>query len=146
MAQNTAQYDARDVTVTWGEIELDGASEGDFVTITYDEDAVKKTVGAQGYVVATINANDGGKITWTGSQGTPTHDRLSAIAALQRRKGAGLVKKPIMVRHNNGTTIALGAEAWIMKVPDTTFGAEHKDREWGFDIAHLDAFIGGSTR
>lgn len=146
MALETASYDARDVVITWGEIELEGAAPGTFVKITYDNDAVVKTVGAQGFVVATVKADDGGMIEWTASQASPVNDRLSAIAAIQRRKGAGLVKKPLMVKHINGTTLALGPEAWIKKVPDAAFGDEHETRVWGFDIAHLEANIGGSTR
>ncbi len=146
MSLETKQYDARDVIITWGEIELEGPAPGTFVTIAYDEDAVVKTTGAQGFVVATVKANDGGSVTWTASQASPVNDRLSAIAALQRRKGVGLIKKPIFVKHVNGTTLAMGPEAWIKKVPDAAFGDEHESREWMFDIAHLEAFIGGSTR
>lgn len=146
MALETKAYDARDVIITWGEIELEGAAPGTVVTIAYDTEAVKKTVGAQGFVVATVMANDGGSVTWVASQASPTNDRLSAVAALQRRRGVGLIKKPILVKHVNGTTLALGPEAWIMKVPDAAFGEEHQDREWKFDVAHLNAFIGGSSR
>lgn len=146
MAEQTKAYDARDVVVTWGEIELDGAAPDSFVNVMYDEDAVKKTTGAQGFVCATVNANDGGALTWTASQASVCNDRLSAIAALQRQKGVGLIKKPLFLKHRNGTTIAIGPEAWIKKEPESPFGAEHQNREWAFDIAHLTLFLGGSTR
>ncbi len=146
MALETKTYDARDVIIVWGEIELEGPAPGSFVTIAYDNDMVTKTTGAQGFVVATISAADGGSIKWTASQASPTNDRLSAVAALQRRKGVGLIKKPILVKHTNGTTLALGPEAWIKKSPDAAFGDSLEPREWDFDIPHLQAFIGGSTR
>jgi hypothetical protein len=142
----TLSYDARDVVITWGEIELEGPAPGTFVTIVYDADAVTKTRGAQNFVVAIVTGNDGGSVTWTASQASPTNDRLSAIAALQRQKGVGLVKKPLQVKHVNGTTLAIGPEAWIKKVPDSAFGEEHESREWLFDVAHLNLFVGGSTR
>ena len=141
----TKSYDARDVIVTWGELELEGPGEDTVVTIAYDEDAVTKTTGAQGFVVATINAAQGGMITWVASQASPTNDRLSAIAALQRRRGVGLQKRPILVKHVNGTTLATGT-AWIKKVPDAQFAKAHQTREWVFDVDRLEAFIGGSTR
>lgn len=146
MAEETLQYDARDVIVTWGEIELEGAAPGTFVVIKYDAEAVKKTRGAQNFVVAVVTGDDGGSVTWTASQASPVNDRLSAVAAIQRRKGVGLQKKPLMVKHTNGTTLAIAPEAWIKKVPDAGFGDDHETREWEFDCAHLDAFIGGSTR
>ncbi len=146
MAQTTKSYDARDVILTWGEIELDGAGDGTFVTLTYDEDAVTKHTGAQGHVTAVVNPNDGGAVTWVASQSSTANDRLSAIAALQRRKGVGLIKKPFMLKHRNGTTLAIGPETWIKKEPEVGFGEEHSNREWAFDIAHLVMFVGGSTR
>ncbi len=146
MSLETKSYDARDVIITWGEIELEGPAAGSFVTIAYDTDMATKTTGAQGFVVVTLSAADGGMVKWTASQASPTNDRLSAVAVLQRRKGVGLIKKPIQVKHVNGTTLALGPEAWIKKTPDATFAAEAESREWEFDVAHLQAFIGGSTR
>src|ERR1043165_8616066 len=123
-------WDARDLIITWGAIALEGAGDGDVVTIAYNVDNVTLTAGAQGFMVANVSANNSGRITWSASEATPTNDRLSAIAALQRRKGAGLIKFPIMVKHTNGTTLAIGAEAWIVKSPDAPFGAEHQNREW----------------
>jgi hypothetical protein len=145
MSDETLQYDARDVVLTWGAIELTGAAPGSFVKIAYDEDMAKKTVGAQGQVCVTINANDGGSITWTGGQQTDTNDKLSAIAVVQRKRGAPLFTAPILLKHVNGTTIAAGL-AWIKKTADVEFGAEHGNREWPFDIDHLELFVGGSTR
>lgn len=146
MAEQTRSFDARDVIVTWGPIQLQGAAPGSFVKVTYDEDAVTKTVGAQGAVVALVQANDGGSLTWTASQASPTNDLLSAQAALQRLPGVGVVKFPLFLRHINGTTIAVAPEAWIKKVADVEFSNEHTSREWMFDIAHLQLFAGGSTR
>ncbi len=146
MAMESKQLDARDYIVTWGEIILDGFADGTIITIAYDTEAVVKTQGAQGFTVAMVSAKDGGKITVVLSQASPINDRLSAIAALQRRKGIGLIKKPIVVAHKNGTTLAVGAEAWIMKVPDAPLADTHQNRDWAFDVAHLDAFIGGATR
>lgn len=142
----TKSYDARDVVITWGEIELEGAAPGTIVTIAYDADMATKTRGAQNFVVVTITGNDGGSVKWVASQASPTNDRLSAIALLQMQPGIGLIKKPIQVKHVNGTTLAIGPEAWIKKIPEAQFAEEHQDREWEFDIAHMKAFIGGSTR
>lgn len=141
----TQSYDARDIVITWGEVELTGSGDGDFVTIAYNTDNVTLHKGAQGYMTAVISSDDSGRVTWVGTQSTPTNDRLSAFAAQQRRAGVGLIKKPIQVKHVNGTTLASGAEAWIVKAPDTVFGADHKNREWMFEIPHLELFIGSTN-
>lgn len=140
------QYDPRDVIVTWGPLLLQGFSDGTFVSAEYDEDAVTKHVGAQGAVTATVSANRGGKVTVTIGQASPTNDALSLIAAAQRQPGAGLQRHALMVKHVNGTTLIAAAEAWIQKVPNTEFGAEHAAREWIFDCAELEAHVGGSVR
>lgn len=140
------QYDPRDVIVTWGSILFRGFSDGTFVTIEYDEDAVSKHTGAKGDVTATISANRGGMSTVTLGQASPVNDQLSAIAAIQRQQGAGLQKYPFMVKHINGTTLASAAEAWIKKQPNTEFGDDHSPREWPFDFAELEMFVGGSVR
>lgn len=147
MANETRSWDARDLSVSWGEIDLtDGVSDGSFVKLTYDVDHVTKHKGAQGHVTVLISADDGGSLTITLSQSSPTNDRLSAIAAAQRRKGVGLIRKPLLLKHINGTTLAVGPEAWIKKTPDTEFSDVHSNREWVLDIAHLNLFVGGSTR
>lgn len=138
-------YDARDIIITWGEISLEGAGDGDIVTIAYNADNVTLTAGAQGFMVATVSANNSGRVTWSASQATPVNDRLSVIAALQRRKGIGLIKKTMQVRHTNGTTLARGL-AWIVKVPDTAFGDEHQNRSWMFELPNMELFVGGSLR
>lgn len=140
------QYDPRDIIVTWGEIILQGFSDGTFVNVKYDEAAVTKHVGAQGAVTATISANRGGKATFTLGQASSSNNPLSAYASLQRRPGVGLQKKPLLVKHINGTTLVSGPETWIETEPEIQFGAEHLPREWVFDIAELDTIIGGSVR
>lgn len=142
----TKSWDVRDLSITWGEIELEGAGPGTILTVAYAADAVVMTRGAQNFVVAVITGNDMGTVTWVASQASATNDRLSAIAALQRRKGVGLIKKPIFVKHTNGTTLVLGPEAFIQKVPDAPFGEEHNTREWVFGVPHLEVFLGGSSR
>ncbi len=146
MAEQTLSFDARDVVVSWGEIELQGAAPGTFVTVVYDDAQVKKTRGAQNFVIAVVTGNDGAKLTWTASQASPVNDRLSQIALLQLQPGVGLIKKPIFLKHINGTTLAVGPEAWIEKIPDSPFAEDHQNREWAFDVAHMRLFVGGSTR
>jgi hypothetical protein len=146
MASASYSFDARDVSITWGEVIIDGTGDGNFVTIAYNTDNVTLHKGAQGHMTAVLSSDDSGRVTVVLSQSSPTNDRLSGFAALQRRAGVGLIKKPIQIKHINGTTIAIGAEAWIVKAPDTVFGAEHQNREWMFEIPHLELFIGGSTR
>jgi hypothetical protein len=140
------QYDPRDVIITWGPIIIEGVADGTFVAIEFDEDAATKHVGAQGDVTVTISANRGAGAMITLGQASPSNDKLSAAAALQRRRGNGLVKMPFTVKHINGTTLASTPEAWIKKEPAVEFGQEHSNREWALDIGELTLAVGGSLR
>ncbi len=140
------QFDLRDVIVTWGEHIIDGAGEGSFIKISYDEDATIEKVGGQGDVTVQVSANQKATATINLGQASSSNDKLSAAAALQRRPGIGLVKKPLTVRHINGTTLAFAAEAWIRKEAEIDFGDDLGDREWPLGLAKLEVFVGGSLR
>lgn len=146
MAEETKSFDPKDVVVSWGEIDLDGAAPGAFCNLTYNTAAVVVTMGAQGFASLTKKSDDSGAFTWTASQNAPVNSRLSAIATLQRRSGVAPIKKPLFLRHINGETIAIGPEAVLEIEPGAQFGEEHETREWKWLIPHLQMFVGGSSR
>lgn len=143
---SNTQFDLRDVTVTWGEHIVDGASDGDFINLKYDNDAVTEHEGGQGDVTVMVSASRKGTATISLGQGSTSNDKFSAAAALQRQRGVGLIKKPLTVTHKNGTTVGFAPEAWIRVLPEGAFGDSHKGREWVLGCAKLELFIGGSLR
>lgn len=139
------QYNPKAIIVTWGEFLIQGFADGSIVRVEYDEDAVTKTVGAQGDVTATINHNRGGKGTCNIKQGAPINDFLSLNAASNRPREAALVVKPFMVKDLFGTTLCIAPQAWIMKVATSEFSKEHTPREWIWDFGDLKMNTGGSV-
>lgn len=141
------QYDPERVIVTWSPVGfIQGFMDGTFIKVEFDEDGVMKTVGGQGAVTATINANRAGKFTFTLVQGSPINDLLSAVAAQNRAPGAALITGAILVKDLNGTTLCSAAEAWVTKVAASEFGKEVTAREWQIDCAKLLMNTGGSVK
>ncbi len=143
---NFFTYDPDQIVAIWNGIPLQGFQDGTMIAVEYDEDGVTKTVGGQGAVTATINANRAGKFTFTLVQGAPVNDLLSAACAQNRAPGAALVVGPILVKDLNGTTLCSAAEAWVTKVAKTEFGKEVAAREWVLDCAKLVMNTGGAVK
>lgn len=140
------EFDLRDLIITWGEVMLDeGASDGDTITISYDSDMVTEHEGAQGNVTAMINTSKKGTAKIVLGQASPNNDKFS-IAALVAKNGGGLVKKPLMVVHKKGTFKAFAKTAYVRKVPEAAYGADHKSREWELGLADLEMHVGGGVR
>jgi hypothetical protein len=139
------QYDPERVVCMFRGIPISGFMDGTMIAVEYDEDAVMKTVGGQGAVTATVNANRSGKFTFTLVQGSPTNDLLSELCAALRAPGAALLTGPILVKDLNGTTLCSAAEAWVTKIAKTEFAKEITGREWVIDCAKLVMNTGGSV-
>ena len=144
MADEFYQYNPELVVANWFGIPIQGVAAGSFMRCEYDEDAVVKTVGGQGAVTATVNANRAGRFTFTLEQGSETNTLLAQYAASNRARGAALIAKPFLLRDLGGLTICEAAYAWILRVPPAEFGKEALGREWVLDIADLNLKLAGN--
>jgi hypothetical protein len=136
-------YDPKNISVVVGIHAVGGISDGTFVTVEMDEDAFSKKVGADGEVTRSKSNNYSGKITITLQQASASNDFFSSLAILDRASGAGVV--PITLRDANGTTICFAESGWAQKFANVEFGPESGDREWVFDCASIEMFIGGHS-
>lgn len=136
-------YDSRQVTVIFGAAILTGYADGEFCTVTRDEENFTKYVGAYGDVTRARNANRGGRAKVRLASTSLSNDVLSAIVAADEVSGAGVL--PFMVKDLRGTTLCLAKEAWIVKPADVAFDREVAEREWEFELGEVVMFIGGNT-
>lgn len=137
------QYGPADVFISFAGNLLSGYADGDFCSIKRNSDQQSQYVGADGEVCVVASADQSGEITITLQGSSASNDILSALHA-EQEVGGVLVPKPIFVKDGKGTTLASGAEAWIKKVPDVTFGKEMSTREWVFGVARLKMQVGGN--
>lgn len=134
-------YDPGKIIVVFNGIQLQGYADGEFVKGSRAEDTFKATAGAGGDTVRVRNRNRMGGITVTLQGASQSNDLLSAIAVADELNGTGV--GPLMVKDLAGTTLIQAANAWIRKIADVPFAADHTNREWNIDCAELEVFTGG---
>lgn len=123
---------------------IDGFSEGDLVTITPDSDKFTKKVGATGEVARAANCTDAGKIKFTLLQTSDANDYFSELLLNDSRSVTGEDIVSIYISDLNGTSEYAVAEAWLMKWPEASYKNEVENREWEFDCADIDWYVGGN--
>ncbi len=134
-------YDPSEILMSFLTSPIVGFADGTFVKVERDEAAFTKMTGADGEVARSRNKNKGGKITFTLAQWSPSNDILSAAALVDELSGTGV--GPAFVKDNQGTTLALAANAWVEKMATAEFGKEQGNREWVIDCASIEFFVGG---
>lgn len=128
-------YDAKDVSIILGGVPITGYADGTFVSVERDEDAFTKVVGADGDTSRARSNHNGGMVTITLMQTSPSNKVLEDLATLDELTNAGIV--PIMVKDNSGLSLYSSDTAWIKKRATSNFGKEIDNREWIVDVADL---------
>lgn len=135
-------YDPKQVIAIWGAVIFTGlVDDGDAIAIEYDEDHVTKKVGLDGEVARAMSANRTGKITVRLMATSMVNDALSAAAVLDQTDRSAVF--PFTIKDLSGLTLVFTSSAWIMKTPGPSYGKEIGTREWVFDCAQMDSFVGG---
>lgn len=143
MKYTTRSYDPGQVDLNVNGVDVSGYADGTFVKVERNVDQATLQVGADGESTLALSQNRSGRFTFTLQQSSPLNDIFSALAeALEARTG-GFV--PILMKDNNGTTIAAAKKGWTVKRPSTGFGKEPENREWIFETGNLDLTVGGSN-
>ncbi len=139
----TTVYDLDQMTIALGPILLDGFQEGEAVTIETPETFTMK-VGADGKVSRSKTLNLSAIVTITLMQTSACNDLLGALHLLDRNaaNGAGIV--PLYIRDRGGRSVYTGAQAWIAKAPDLTFGNEASPRAWVIHVSRLNRIDAGN--
>jgi hypothetical protein len=138
----TKTYDPKKVLITFANIPLNsGIAPDTFLKVEADEDTFEKQVGADGDVTRTLNQNRGAKASLTLMAKSQVNDALSAIYNADLLLGNGVAA--FMAKEANGTTLLLGSESWIKRLPSTERAKAAGTVEWEFDIAALEGTVGG---
>lgn len=134
-------YDPKKVIITVGGAPMSGFADGTFVTVSRLNDSFVSHAGADGEVSRAKSNDRRGEMTLTLAQTSLSNDVLSGIYNLDERANRGVVA--ISIKDLSGTTVFFSGSGWIRKPPDAPFGKEIDNREWVFDLADMDVFIGG---
>lgn len=139
----TRTYDPAYIACSVLGIPITGFADGTFVKAERNEDAFKIAVGASGEVARARSRNMTGKVTFTIMASHPDNDLLSAASHLDELAGTGVGR--VFIKDVNGTTLVLGANAWIVKPAAVEFGKEVTNREWVVECSYLYLNSGGEN-
>ena len=121
---------------------LDGAvNTGDFVAIETDTDAWSREADLSGNATRVRNNNGGGRIRVTLSASSPTNTKLSAMAAADAISEN--VVGALVLRDLNGNTVVECDGAFLVDIPDFSFGSERGSRTWTWECAAIRVVLGG---
>lgn len=136
-------YSPEKIDVIVNGFALSGFTTDSIVTIERSEDAFELYSGADGEIGRSKNPNRSGTITIMLASTSESNETLSALAIADELSGIGTF--PILVKDNNGTTLAASGEAWVQKIAPSELARTINDREWIIQCARLDVFVGGSA-
>lgn len=136
-------FDPKQTVLTVGGIPIGGFADGTFLQFEYDEDAYNKVVGADGITSRAKTNNQGGTLTITLAQTSPSNDILSGYANTDKLSNTGVV--PVVVKDVNGTTVIFAPNGWVRKQASLEWGKEISDNEWILDLTDVDVVIGGNV-
>lgn len=138
MAELLTTYDPKEVKITWNGIDIsNGLAPDTFIAVSRAVDAFTPTVGAEGTVVRTRNANRMGSISITLMQNSPVNNLLAAQALADERSGADVISTITISDPAGSIDYVLATQSWIKKIADADLGAEYGNRTWDFDCAEL---------
>lgn len=136
-------YSPKKVSVTIAGLIATGYAEGTFIQIERAADTFTKVVGSDGEVGRVHSADHSGKITLTLQQTSEFNDVLSALQQADELTLSG--KFPIAVKDNNGTSLYVSGDAWIMKPANSEYSNTMSTREWVIEFADYETFFAGGN-
>lgn len=135
-------FDPKLVVLVVGGIPIAGYPDGTFLEYEDDEDAYEKETGVDGFTTRVKSNNNGGKLTITLSQSSPSNDVLSTFANADKLSNTGVV--PVLLKDLGGTTAVFSPSAWVQKKASSPFAKSIQARQWILDMADVDSHIGGN--
>lgn len=125
-------FSFKDVNVIFGIAEIGGFGEGDdVITIQYDADQYTKTVGAKGDVTRTQTADSSCSMTLKLLQTSSSNSVLMNIFNTDRETGVGAL--PFIVNNKKTGETYVVNNAWIVKPPPITRGANPTTMDWALE-------------
>jgi len=137
-------YDAKQVVLTWGGIQLSGFPEGSFINIVKSADNVTRKVGADGHVSRSLNADKTYDITITLEGTSVSNDYISGVRILDDATGKGVL--PFLMTDLSGSTVFFAESMWVSKDADVDLSNEISENAWAFQTGQVDEYnIGGNA-
>lgn len=135
-------YNLKEVAIVCGGNLGQGFSDGDAVTVEYDDNIYNTSVGADGEVTRSKSNNRVATITIRLQKTSDFNDVLNNFYQSDRLSDSGVF--PFMLKDNKGRELHAAEKCWIEKEPSIAFGKEAGDREWTLKTNELVSTFGGN--
>lgn len=147
MANETLKvYTADEIDMAVGPVIIDsGLGDDEFLRIEQESDDTEDMVGVDGEVTVSRTNDRRATFTFIVMQTSDANDGLTALSTLAKTAtgmAGGIV--PVLVRDKNGRSLFEGANGWVRRSPDRTFGRTAGTNEWQVRVAQLARFDGGN--
>lgn len=140
----TGSYDPSKVIVTVGGVLLSQWADGDAIKANRLEDVYSMTVGIDGAVARSRNANKTGEFSFTLLQTSQVNAQLSDLINTYDLDNDGNAVIPISITDGSGNSMANATQCWIKSIPELTFSKDAGSRTWVFSAADLRIYVGGN--
>lgn len=137
-------YDPKRLLVIVGTIPITGFVDGEFVSVSKNEEAWSYTAGADGGGTRTRMRRPDGRITLTLQAVNASNASLNALAQADELTPGGL-PYPIQINDLLIGSLASAPTAWCVKIPDLVRGNEAPTVEWVFETDNLIISHGGTA-
>jgi len=116
MADSLPVYSAREVSVAWGLILMDGFSSDNIVSFAYNTDLTTETIGADGKLATSVTPDRSGTVTVELMQTSNSTKELAALLAYQNNQSdtSAIIKADFAVSDPSGSTLWQGTHEWVL--------------------------------
>lgn len=117
----------------------EGAQDGDYISVVFDNDTMSFSEGAQGDVQPSQRVASLGTITFTGQWGSDSNSKFNYV--FNRQQSSLYMRKAQIKRINTTENVLVwdSTGVWITKSADWTVGSEASPRAWAFKVKGLKA-------
>lgn len=125
-------YDPNQVFVTFNGVSLTGLDMSTLIKVTRNKDMFTFKADVSGSGTRTKTNDRSAMVEITLTQKSASNQYLSAFAIADENTGAGF--GPLTIKDNLGSDLFIGANAWIVKMPDSSYQTESDTRVWRFEV------------
>lgn len=130
-------YSPKDVSVSFNGIAITGFAEDSMVRIRRNSEILTETVGAQGELSLTKNADKTGEVEVELLQTSESNIALSALLFASEFGGGLIPVGEIIVTDPSGSNLTLAHNAYIKTPPEIELGKDQASRVWVFGCEEL---------
>jgi hypothetical protein len=119
-----------------------GWAEDEFITLEWEADAVTDVVGVDGEVSASVSNDARSTLTLKLMHTSDENQKLEQLYNLRKRGGGSVGVFPVLLRDNETGETVSSPDAYLMRPPDISYGAQASAREWKVRLTNTELKYG----